>query len=190
MKKWQTSPSQLVIAGFLPLVEAPGGGSTGAAGAAGGRRSKWRRKMANGDSLSERMLPGRDVGGEDIFWSFFFGGVPSSKLTWQWKFTFSNRKYIFKWWIFHCHVSLPEGTPPEDERLETCPKMEVWFRLIFLYKWMIFEVPAVNLLGCTPLTTNMRMEHLPFEVFQMWIFRCHVSFRRGRFPGFPSLEIS
>ena len=35
--------------------------------------------------------------------------VPSSKLTWQWKFTFSNRKYTFKWWMFHCYVSLPEG---------------------------------------------------------------------------------
>ena len=35
--------------------------------------------------------------------------VPSSKLTWQWKFTFSNRKYIFKWWIFRYYVSLPEG---------------------------------------------------------------------------------
>ena len=33
----------------------------------------------------------------------------SSKLTWQWKFTFSNRKYIFKWWMFHCYVSLPDG---------------------------------------------------------------------------------
>ncbi len=34
---------------------------------------------------------------------------PSSKLTWQWKSTFSNRKYIFKWWMFHCYVSLLEG---------------------------------------------------------------------------------
>ena len=37
------------------------------------------------------------------FYSPFFTtnlGIPSSKLTWQWKFTFSNRKYIFKWWIF------------------------------------------------------------------------------------------
>ena len=25
-----------------------------------------------------------------------------------WKSTFSNGKYIFKWWIFHCYVSLPE----------------------------------------------------------------------------------
>jgi len=32
----------------------------------------------------------------------------SGQLTWQWKhFTF-KRTYIFKWWIFHCHVSLPE----------------------------------------------------------------------------------
>ena len=28
------------------------------------------------------------------------GLLHSLKLTWQWKFTFSNRKYIFKWWIF------------------------------------------------------------------------------------------
>ena len=27
------------------------------------------------------------------------------KLTWHWKITICNRKYIFKWWIFHCHVS-------------------------------------------------------------------------------------
>ena len=38
--------------------------------------------------------------------------LPSSKLTWQWKFTGSNRKYIFKWWIFHSYVSLPEGMRP------------------------------------------------------------------------------
>ena len=38
-----------------------------------------------------------------------FHELPSGKLTWQWKFTFANRKYIFKWWIFHCYVSLPKG---------------------------------------------------------------------------------
>ena len=26
------------------------------------------------------------------------------KLTWHWKITIFNRKYIFKWRIFHCHV--------------------------------------------------------------------------------------
>ena len=28
---------------------------------------------------------------------------PPVKQTWHWKFTFSNRKYIFKWWMFHCY---------------------------------------------------------------------------------------
>ena len=27
------------------------------------------------------------------------------KLTWHWKIPIFNRKYIFKCWIFHCHVS-------------------------------------------------------------------------------------
>ena len=38
------------------------------------------------------------------------GGIPSSKLTWQWKITIFNREYIFNRSILHCHVSLPEGT--------------------------------------------------------------------------------
>ena len=35
--------------------------------------------------------------------------VPSGKLTWQLKIPFSNREYIFKRAMFHCHVSLPEN---------------------------------------------------------------------------------
>ena len=31
--------------------------------------------------------------------------MPSRKLTWQWKITISNRRYIFKWLFFHRHVS-------------------------------------------------------------------------------------
>ena len=34
--------------------------------------------------------------------------VPSSKLTWQWKITIFNRRYIFKRSIFHRYVSLLE----------------------------------------------------------------------------------
>ena len=45
-----------------------------------------------------------------VFWEIPFG-IPFSKLTWQWNITIFNRKYIFKWSVFHCHVSLPEGTP-------------------------------------------------------------------------------
>ena len=36
-------------------------------------------------------------------------GLHPWKLTWHWKITIFNRKYIFKWWIFHCHVSFREG---------------------------------------------------------------------------------
>ena len=39
----------------------------------------------------------------------FYTNLPSSKVTWQWKSTLSNREYIFKWWIFNCYVCLPEG---------------------------------------------------------------------------------
>ena len=36
--------------------------------------------------------------------------VHSRKLTWQWKITiFKNRRYIFKWSIFHCHLRFREG---------------------------------------------------------------------------------
>ena len=35
--------------------------------------------------------------------------VHSGNLTLQWKFPFSNRKLIYKWWIFHGYVRLPEG---------------------------------------------------------------------------------
>ena len=38
-----------------------------------------------------------------------FCEVPSGKQTKQWKIPILNRKYIFKWWIFHCYVRLPEG---------------------------------------------------------------------------------
>ena len=31
------------------------------------------------------------------------------KPTWHWKIPIFNRKYIFKWWIFHCHVSFRGG---------------------------------------------------------------------------------
>ena len=42
-------------------------------------------------------------------------GIPSGKLTWQWKITMFNRKYIFKGSLFHCYVSLPEGNMIDRE---------------------------------------------------------------------------
>ena len=43
--------------------------------------------------------------------------LPSSKLTWQWKMSIFNREYIFNRSIFHCHVSLPEGTQAKGSYL-------------------------------------------------------------------------
>ena len=36
--------------------------------------------------------------------------APSRKLTWQWKITIFNRRYIFKCLFFHCHISFPGGS--------------------------------------------------------------------------------
>ena len=35
---------------------------------------------------------------------------PSSKQSWHWKMSIFDRRYIFKWLFFDCHVSLREGT--------------------------------------------------------------------------------
>ena len=44
-----------------------------------------------------------------LFWSVWTEiNIPSGKLSWQWKSSFPYRKYIYKWWIFHCYVSLPD----------------------------------------------------------------------------------
>ena len=32
----------------------------------------------------------------------------------SWKITLFNRRYIFKWLVFHCHVSFLGGRPPTD----------------------------------------------------------------------------
>ena len=41
-----------------------------------------------------------------IPWSNY---TPRKKKTWHWKIPTFNRKYIFKWWIFQCHVSFHGG---------------------------------------------------------------------------------
>ena len=43
------------------------------------------------------------------FWGEKKPELPPWKLTWHWKIPCSNRKYIFKWSIFYCHVSFFGG---------------------------------------------------------------------------------
>ena len=40
------------------------------------------------------------------------------KLTWHWKIPIFNRKCIFNWWIFQCHVSFFGSITPENACLE------------------------------------------------------------------------
>ncbi len=44
--------------------------------------------------------------------------LPSNKLTWQWKTTVFNRRYIFNWLFFNCDVNFPGScwrkTPPSS----------------------------------------------------------------------------
>ena len=42
-----------------------------------------------------------------------WGFLHPRKLTWQWNIPMFNRNYIFKWLIFHCHVSFRRGTHPK-----------------------------------------------------------------------------
>ena len=53
--------------------------------------------------------------------------IPPKKLTWQWKTSIFDRRYIFKWLVFHCHVSLPgcncwhfDGCKQKKHPSETC----------------------------------------------------------------------
>ena len=56
------------------------------------------------------------------------------KLTWHWKIPMFTRKYIFKWWMFHCHVSFrgtnashfaPENRPGPKRKRESLPTIHV-----------------------------------------------------------------
>ena len=52
------------------------------------------------------------------------------KLTWHWKITIFNRKYIFKWRISHCHVSFRGCNAPKTRKFP----IKVW-RMIDLFSW-------------------------------------------------------
>ena len=47
--------------------------------------------------------------------------LPSGKLIWQWKMDQLKMYFLLKMAIFHCHVSLLEGTPQNDCTQTPCP---------------------------------------------------------------------
>ena len=86
--------------------------------------------------------------------------LPSSNLTWQWKMDPLKMYFLLKMRIFHCYVSLPEGTLNYliwDQRMQTygdfkgSPKNEsAWFWVVTYFLGGIKECKYV-----TPLKFNM-----------------------------------
>ncbi len=58
------------------------------------------------------------------------------KLTWQ-------RKYIFKWWIFHCHTSFRRWTvyPPRNEHIGSSEKEKKWKNIFKIAIWGAMLIP-------------------------------------------------
>ena len=68
------------------------------------------------------------VCGESILVNFFQPKLTPLKTNeWHWKIPIFNRKYIFKWWRFHCHISFLGGTLLKPCPLELKESPRVWF---------------------------------------------------------------
>ncbi len=91
-----------------------------------------------------------------------WGVAPPKKLTWQWKITILNRGHIFKWWVFHCHVSFPG-----------CISFWRFFFIISRKISAFFWVMREQITLATPAT-------------QRWLFRCKIrqqNIDSGMVPG-------
>ena len=53
--------------------------------------------------------------------------IHSWKPTWHWKISIFNRKYIFKWWIFHRHVSFRGGNHGQISNEKRTPHCSGYF---------------------------------------------------------------
>ena len=94
--------------------------------------------------------------------------VPSGKLTWQWKTTILNRRYIFKWWISHCYVKLPEcifrfqkcsHTQKFAVKIHLWPPIHFWGEIF----WWIFERPKKHIWWLNQPIWNIlvKWDHIP-----------------------------
>ena len=77
-------------------------------------------RRSSGSCSDDQWHPWEPHGGAAMTWIYPPGpqdasqsvtneGLHHWKLTWHWKIPIFNRKYIFKWWMFHCHVSFLGG---------------------------------------------------------------------------------
>ena len=86
--------------------------------------------------------------------------IPSSKLTWQWRSTFSSRKCITNDGIsmnFHCYVSLPECTKNSHIQQKVKPSRWVSFRS---FSW-----------GCTLKKSSFAMSPTSQNIHNIYIYK-------------------
>ena len=86
----------------------------------------------------------------------------------KWKIPFSYRKYIFKGWMFHCHVSLSWGG---TRNWHVPLKINDWWEDVFSYWNSPFFRGHVDFLGCKQ--SCKRFEKLVFlircECGMLWV---------------------
>ena len=85
--------------------------------------------------------------------------IPSSKLTWQWRSTFSSRKCTTNDGIsmnFHCYVSLPECTKNSHIQQKVKPSRWVSFRS---FSW-----------GCTLKNSSFAMSPTSQNIHNIYIY--------------------
>ena len=98
--------------------------------------------------------------------------IPSSKLTWQWKFTFSNREYIVKWWIFQPAMLVHQWVNSKKSTLQgtnISPKNGI-LKMIFLFlRWDML----------VPWRVSLNYERTPSLPFPSPLGRRELCPRRG-----------
>ena len=86
------------------------------------------------------------------------------KLIWRWKISIFNRKYIFKWWIFHCHISFWGGnifcSPNTSIFLSTSAKRTMNKHIVFL-----MEIRALRPYG--PIEIQQETSSLKTEIVKL-----------------------
>ena len=95
--------------------------------------------------------------------------LPSSKLTWQWNTTILNRRYIFKWLFFHCHLSFLGVVSWLIYQWDSTP-CEIWWKMI---TW------------CVSSTSFRTSYYLPWNQRSTWTWMIGilVSYWDGLFSG-------
>ena len=116
------------------------------------------------------------------------------KPTWHWKIPIFNRKYIFKWWMFYCHVSFRGGKESQDQILQVRAKDHITmvfylgvilimvgrnskaFQLVDLLKWIWNkrhhpQLESKTLEKKTTLKIWLRLGEKQRWYFQSWCLR-------------------